>query len=161
MADSSIYRVKLKNPIVTLMIGLAIAALGTGNVLLPDALEAGTGIARTGKRLAPLMIPVGSGMAGQSIVRLRRGALKVDGVGIHSPFHLSVARGTVQWSDVEAIELVGALYGTHRGLRIRAKVGSGIVIPIDLLEGGVQLEENLRRRLGVTKALVDTMTRDL
>lgn len=147
MTDSSTYRIKLVNPLVVLMIGLAIAAVSTVNVFFPDALHAGTGIARTAKRLAPLFIPGGLAMAAQSIVRLRRGSLRVDGVGIHSPFHLTLARGTVRWSDVVSIEPARALYGNSRGVRVRVKQGPGIAIPSDLLENGEQLEEDLRRRL--------------
>ncbi len=121
--------------------------LGTVGVLYPDAMEARTGIGRMGKRLAPVMIPVGLAYVVQSIVRIWRGALKVDGSGIYSPFYWSMARGTVQWSDVRALEPVGAPYGNKRGVRVRAKEGRGIVIPSNLLECGEQLEEDLRRRL--------------
>jgi hypothetical protein len=147
MTDVSTYRIKLVNPLVVLMIGLVMAAVGIVDIFFPDALHAGTGIARTAKRLAPLFIPGGLAMVVQSIVRIRRGSLKVDGSGIYSPFHLSMARGTVLWPDVQAIEPVGALYGNKRGVRVRVKGGPGIVIPADLLEEGEQLEEDLRRRL--------------
>ncbi len=50
-------------------------------------------------------------------------------------------------SDVDAIEPIGAPYGSKRGLRIRAKEGPGTVIPLNLLEDGEQLEKDLRQRL--------------
>ncbi|MCP4306094.1 MAG: hypothetical protein GY788_14690 [bacterium] len=147
MTDSSTYRIKLSNPIVVLTIGLAIAAVGTVDVFFPDVLDARTGIGRTAQRLAPLFIPGGLVMVAQSLVRIRRRVLKVDGSAIHSPFHWSMARGTVPWSNVLAIEPVGAPYGSKRGLRVRAREGPGTVIPLNLLEDGEQLEEDLRKRL--------------
>ncbi len=147
MTDSSTYRIKLANPIVVLLIGLVISAVSAINVFFPDALHAGTGIGRTAKRLAPLFIPGGLAMVAQSLVRIRRGVLKVDGSAIHSPFHWSMARGTTPWSNVEAIEPVGAPYGSKRGLRVRVKDGPGTVIPLNLLEEGEQLEKDLRQRL--------------
>lgn len=146
---SSVYRLKLRAQVVNLLIGIGIAAGAIVVLVGRDEFTPGTGIARLAETLAPLIVPLGLVFGAQSILRMRRRALVVDDSGIHSPFTWTRSAGEVAWRDIESIERVPAPYGGRKGLRIHRKGARGPVIPLDSIENGENLEDNLLRRLAL------------
>lgn len=137
-SESRRYQVKIWFYWSAILFAVAMSLVFLSVVVSPESWTFGTSITRFGRRVAPVLLVGAVGVTVFLIALLRRGPVRVDGVGIFNPFAKRRDR-LVAWSEVADIR-------TQRGgknLEILTVSGRRSVVTLDLLKSPDRFEQEI------------------